>query len=215
MSVSLINFNNISNSTINNVWEIKNVLKDSNKINNDYKTIIYMNGVAGSGKSLICKKIKDYFKFNNKKCYVLSNDDFRYNEKGYVYEKEYEKIVLQKYTTKLKELVSDNKYKFIILDNTHINYDRILNTRECYKNNKVNEFIISIEPFKDITKHINLNIHKVPEAGIKKQIEEWKKHRDNINGMKIKTLFLNRENDIFIQENQINILCNIINYLFV
>ena len=49
------------------------------------------------------------------------------------------------------------------------------------------------------------------------QIREMldKKYRDNINGMKIKTLFLNRENDNFIQENQINILCNIINYLFV
>lgn len=215
MSVSLINFNNITNTNIFNVSEIQNILKNTDKIKNNKQTIIYMNGVAGSGKSLICKKLKDYFKINNKKCYVLSNDDYRYNENGYIFEKEYEKIVLQKYTNKLIELTNDSKYNFIILDNTHINYDRILQTRECYKNHDINEFIISIEPFKDITKHINLNIHQVPEAGIRKQITEWNVHRNNINHMNIRTLFLNRDNDNFIQENQINILCNIIKYLFI
>ena len=216
MSVTLYNFKNLSNFTFNFPSEVKIIMENKiEKINNQNKTIIYMNGIAGSGKSMVCKKINDYLNNNLKKCYVLSKDDFRYTENGYVFEKDYELIVSKKYKEKLIKLVNNEKYNFVILDNTHINYEKILETRECYKNKPINELIISIEPFKDIRKHINLNIHEILENGIIHQIEQWKEYREKIKSLNIKTFFLSRDNDNFIQEKQINILCNIFNHLFI
>lgn len=218
MSVTLYNFNNLSNLTIRTIEElfaISSTLKEefTNFKNPKTKTIIYMNGIAGSGKSKVCKKINDYLNVNFKKCYVLSKDDFRYTDKGYIFEKEYEVVVSKNYKDKLKKLVTNDKYNIIILDNTHINYEKILETRDCYKDVNCNELIVSIEPFKDVTKHINLNIHEVPKEGIIYQIKQWKEHKEKIRSLNIKTLYLDHENDNFIQEKQINIICNIFNHI--
>lgn len=216
MSVVLYNFGNLSNLTIDSseslITENNNVIKELSKFKNSKnKTIIYMNGIAGSGKSKVCKKINDYLNIIFKKCYILSKDDFRYTDKGYIFEKNYEVVVSKTYKEKLIKFINSDKYNVIILDNTHINYEKILETRECYKDQEINEIVISVEPFKDINKHINLNIHGVPKEGIKYQISQWTEHKEKIRSLNIKTLFLNHENDNFIQENQINIVCNILN----
>lgn len=214
MSISLYNFNQQIDKIYNSIDEFKNIFNKEElkncKFNPDTKTIIYINGITGSGKSMICKKIYDYLNNNNVKSYILSKDDFRYTENGYVFEKNYEILVSQKYKDKFKDLIVSPDYKTIILDNTHINYEKIRNTKEIYKNYKFNELIISLAPFKDLEKHRILNIHEVPMEGIKKQIQELNKHKTIILSLGIKTIYFNRHNNEYFTENQIQIMINVL-----
>lgn len=215
MSISLYNFNQPIDKIYNSVNDIKNVIEyfKNCKFNPNTKTIIYVNGITGSGKSMISKKIYDYLSNNNVKTYILSKDDFRYTENGYVYEKNYEVIVSQRYKDMLRSLVNLSRYETIILDNTHINHEKIKDTREVYKNYKLNELIISLAPFGNLERHRILNIHEVSMEGIKKQIEELNKHKPVIRDMGIKTIYFNRQNDEYFTENQIQIMFKILNTL--
>lgn len=197
MSISLYNFNN----------------NDYNIFKNK-KTIVFMNGITGSGKSTICKKLYDFLKNNNVNSYILSKDDFRYTNRGYIFEKEYEILVTEKYINKFNDLINKEKYKIIFLDNTHINYEKIIKTRDIYKDKELNELIISIQPFEDINIHIKNNIHEVPFQGVQKQINEWRKNKEEIKNMKIRTIEISRESNNYFTENQINYLCNIFKQLF-
>lgn len=210
MSIKFVNFDNypiIQNMEFQNVESIDKIIQNIKNIDKDKKMIIYMNGITGCGKSGVCKKLYDYLTSNNKKTYILSKDDFRYTENGYIFTKEYEPIVSKNYTNKFKNLIKSKTYNYIILDNTHINYEKIEDTRKIYKNYNFDELIISIEPFKDLNKHINFNIHNIPFAGINRQFEEWNKHKKLIEDLKIKTIIFNHFEDGFIQENQINMMC--------
>lgn len=215
MSIKFVNFDNypiIQNMEFQNVESIDKIIQNVKNIDKDKKMIIYMNGIAGCGKSRVCKRLNDYLTSNNKKTYILSKDDFRYTENGYVFTKEYEPIVSKNYTNKFKNLIKSKTYNYIILDNTHINYEKIEDTRKIYKNYNFDELIISIEPFKDLNKHINFNIHNIPFAGINRQFEEWNKHKKLIEDLKIKTIIFNHFEDGFIQENQINMMCKFFKY---
>lgn len=196
MSISLYNFDNID----------YNIFKNK-------KTIVFMNGITGSGKSTICKKLYDFLKNNNINSYILSKDDFRYTDKGYIFEKEYEILVTEKYINKFNDLINKEKYKIIFLDNTHINYEKIIKTRDIYKNKELNELIISIQPFEDLKIHIKNNIHEVPLQGVQKQINEWRKNKEEIKNMKIRTIEINREKNNYFTETQINSICNIFKQL--
>lgn len=215
MSISLYNFNQQIDKIYNSVNDIKGILESFKncKFNPNTKTVIYVNGITGSGKSMICKKIYDYLNNNNVKTYILSKDDFRYTENGYIFEKNYEVIVSQRYKDKFQNLINSPKYKTIILDNTHINHEKIRDTREIYKNFKFNELIVSLAPFRNLEKHRVLNIHEVPMEGIKKQFEELNKHRAAIMDMGIKTIYFNRQNNEYFTENQIQSIVKILNAL--
>ena len=207
MSVRFINFANVDQNTNFNSVDLINNLPTVFSSNQKEKTIIYMNGIAGCGKSRVSKRLNDYLNSNGKKSYILSKDDFRYTDSGYVYTKEYETTVSKKYINKFKTLIKSSTIKYIILDNTHINYEKIRDTREIYKNCDFDEIIISIEPYKDLNKHINFNIHNIPFSGISRQFAEWDRNKKLIQDMKIKTLLFDHFEDGFIKENQINIMC--------
>lgn len=126
------------------------------------KNIILMNGITGSGKSFVAKKIKDYLLTNGYKACIVSKDDFRYTEKGYTYTPEYEKIVSIKYNEKLLEAIKNNK--FIILDNTHISKRKVDDTIEFIKQNTNNNYkyvLLRVPLHDDINVHVKSNIHEI------------------------------------------------------
>jgi len=126
------------------------------------KNIILMNGITGSGKSFVAKKIKDYLITNGYKACIVSKDDFRYTEKGYTYTPEYEKIVSVKYKEKLTDSIKNNK--FIILDNTHISKRKVDDTIEFIKQNSNNNFkyvLLRVPLHNDINIHVKSNIHDI------------------------------------------------------
>lgn len=125
------------------------------KKNKDTK-IIFMNGLAGSGKSYIASKLLTYIKNMNLTCELISKDDFRYINGEYIFDREYEKVVEEKYFNSLKESLNKN-LNYIILDNTHIGNDFVNKTLEYINGYKMT--MISIKPFKDLKKHIEKNIH--------------------------------------------------------
>lgn len=115
-----------------------------------------MNGLAGSGKSYIASKLLTYIKNMNLTCELISKDDFRYINGEYIFDREYEKVVEEKYFNSLKESLNKN-LNYIILDNTHIGNDFVNKTLEYINGYKMT--MISIKPFKDLKKHIEKNIH--------------------------------------------------------
>ena len=126
------------------------------------KNIILMNGITGSGKSFVAKKIKDYLITNGYKACIVSKDDFRYTEKGYTYNPEYEKIVSVKYKEKLIESIRNNK--FIILDNTHISKRKVDDTIEFIKQNTNKNYkyvLLRVPLHNDINIHVKSNIHEI------------------------------------------------------
>ena len=155
--------------------------------------IIFMNGLAGSGKSYLAERFNKYIKSIKLTCEILSKDDFRYVNGKYIFDREYENIVEEKYFNRLYELLNNN-LNYIILDNTHIGNDFVEKTLEklkCYKS-----FMLCIEPFKDLNKHIEQNTHirKEDIHRINIQYNNWKlnyplynlnkkiyKHNDNNN----------------------------------
>ena len=48
------------------------------------KNVIIISGLTGSGKSFIAQKVKDYFNTLKKKSIIISKDDYRYTENGYI-----------------------------------------------------------------------------------------------------------------------------------
>lgn len=146
---------------------LKSFKKDKNT------KIIFMNGLAGSGKSYLADKISKYIKSLKLTCKILSKDDFRYVDGNYIFNREYEKIVEEKYFNKLYELLNDN-LNYIILDNTHIGNDFVEKTLEKLKGYKT--FMLCIEPFENLDKHIEQNTHirKEDIDRIKIQYNNWK-----------------------------------------
>ena len=129
---------------------LKSFKKDKNT------KIIFMNGLAGSGKSYLADKLSKHIKSLKLTCKTLSKDDFRYVDGNYIFNREYEKIVEEKYFNKLYELLNDN-LNYIILDNTHIGNDFVEKTLEKIKGYKT--FMLCIEPFENLDKHIEQNTH--------------------------------------------------------
>ena len=146
---------------------LKSFKKDKNT------KIIFMNGLAGSGKSYLADKISKHIKSLKLTCKTLSKDDFRYVDGNYIFNREYEKIVEEKYFNKLYELLNDN-LNYIILDNTHIGNDFVEKTLEKIKGYKT--FMLCIEPFENLDKHIEQNTHIRLEDidRIKIQYNNWK-----------------------------------------
>ena len=132
------------------------------------KNVIIISGLTGSGKSFIAQKIKDYFNSNKKNSIIISKDDYRYTEKGYLYTQEHEIYVNDKYNEKLEKELKEHNYKYIILDNTHIG-NKLQNTIDYISKFDVDYVVISIIPFEDLNNHCNYNIHKVPLDAIEKQ----------------------------------------------
>jgi hypothetical protein len=142
--------------------------------NNNKKHIIIMNGIIGSGKSYIAKKINDYFtNSKNFKSIILSKDNYRYTDKGYIFNDENEKIVNEKYFTDLHKYMKDEKYNYIILDNTHINSKFVQYTFNELKQYKFDYIMLCIAPLNNINWYIEQNKHIIDSEKIKKQIEDW------------------------------------------
>jgi tRNA uridine 5-carbamoylmethylation protein Kti12 len=123
------------------------------------KNIIFMNGIPGSGKSYIAKKIKDYLNIQNIKSIIISKDDYRYTSKGYVFElnSEFEKSISIKYFNDLIKYVAE--YEYIILDNTHFHNSFIEQTFNELKNYEINYIFLCIRPTKNIEWHVQQNKH--------------------------------------------------------
>lgn len=138
------------------------------------KHVIIMNAVTGSGKSFICDKINSYFNNKNIKSIVISKDQFRYTDKGYIYDAAYEKIVSQKYKAALDEALNlKSKNKYVILDNTHISQEKIESTLAFIKKYNTDYVFVSIKPHNDVQVHLDRNIHNIPECAIISQIEDY------------------------------------------
>lgn len=134
--------------------------------------VIFMNGLAGSGKSFIAKKLMTYIKNLGLTCEIISKDDFRYIDGKYIFDREYEKVVEEKYFNKLQEVL-DERLNYLILDNTHIGNDFVNKTFQYLIGYKMT--MISIAPFNDLNKHIELNIHigEKDSGRLKYQKNNW------------------------------------------
>lgn len=132
------------------------------------KNVIIISGLTGSGKSFIAQKVKDYFNTLKKKSIIISKDDYRYTEKGYLYTPEHEIYVNEEYNKKLEKELKEHNYKYIILDNTHIG-NKLQNTIDYINKFDIDYVVVSIIPFEDLNNHCNYNIHKVPLDAIEKQ----------------------------------------------
>lgn len=138
-----------------------------------YKTnIIFMNGLAGSGKSFVAKKMMTYLNNQSYTCKILSKDDFRYIDGKYIFDREYEKVVEEKYFNTLQETMKEN-LNYLILDNTHIGNDFVNKTLQYIIGHKMT--MICIKPFSDLDKHIKYNIHidEKDKGRIKYQKNNW------------------------------------------
>lgn len=138
-----------------------------------YKTnIIFMNGLAGSGKSFVAKKMMTYLNNQGYTCKILSKDDFRYIDGKYIFDREYEKVVEEKYFNTLQETMKEN-LNYLILDNTHIGNDFVNKTLQYIIGHKMT--MICIKPFSDLDKHIKYNIHidEKDKGRIKYQKNNW------------------------------------------
>ena len=145
------------------------------------KHIIFMRGVVGSGKSFIAKKINDYLNTNGLKSKVISKDDFRCSIDGYIYNKDYEKIVNDKYIDSIKSNIKTHKY--LILDNTHINEEKIDDIINIIKNitTNIKFVIIDIPPYKDVKIHVENNNHNITIENITNQLNNLNKFINNHN----------------------------------
>ena len=137
------------------------------------KNIVLMNGVTGSGKSYLSKKLCNYLNDKNIKTVVISKDDYRYTQDGYVFNPEYETIVHKKYFNRLSELLKSNEYQYIILDNTHIGIKFTRFTLDYISSYKVKYLMISIAPYDNLQTHVEQNIHNITLADIKRQFKDW------------------------------------------
>lgn len=174
------------------------------------KNIIFMNGVTGSGKSFLAKTIQNYLQTQNIKLYILTKDDYRYVNSEYVFTKEYELIVEQKYFNKLDKLLSNNKYKYIILDNTHINNTFVAKTLNKIKY-KDNCIMVSIYPYSNINKHLERNVHINDLDPIRRQIKDW---NTNYNLYNVPIILNTHKNDNNFSSDEINEIIYKINNFF-
>lgn len=175
------------------------------------KNIILMNGITGSGKSFVAKKIKDYLITNGYKACIVSKDDFRYTEKGYTYNPEYEKIVSVKYKEKLTEAIRNNK--FVILDNTHISKRKVDETIEFIKQNSNNNYkyvLLRVPLHKDINVHVQSNIHEINLHDVQGQQDCFKEFM-KINNYPIISI-KKSNNGLMTTEDMNEMFTNIINY---
>lgn len=173
------------------------------------KNIIFMNGVAGSGKSFLADKIKKYLLSKNIKTCIISKDNYRYVNNEYIFTSEYEKIVEQKYFNKLNKVLNNSKYKYIILDNTHIN-NNFINITLKYIKDKDNCVLVGIEPYSTPEKHLLKNIHIKEIEPIYKQIRDWNTNKE----LYVLPKLLNKKsNDEYFSNDEITkIVDNIINF---
>ena len=226
-SIIASNFNSGDYNIVYNVNELANIdifdqeLKEDNVMEEEktFKMIIYMRGLTGSGKSQISKALRDYLNKNigSGKATIVSKDDYRYTKLGYTYTPENEIFVTQKYKKRIRELINQKNVQMIILDNTHLDINKYLETRVLYENLnscKIIEFIVDVEPYKILEKHQIYNVHYVPIKGVQRQYEEYENHKKQINTLKIKTLSIKRTNDCLIGEEKINIVCQFFNEFY-
>lgn len=181
------------------------------KINNSNKKhIILMNGIVCSGKSFIAKKIIDYFTNNkNFKAIIISKDNYRYTDKGYIFNDENEKIINEKYFNDLHKYMEDDKYNFIILDNTHINSKFVQDTFDSIKQYKFDYIMLCIKPSNDINWYVTQNKHDITYEQIKKQIEDWTSNIEN----NFKKIIYELKDNKYFNDNEIhNIIIKTISY---
>jgi DNA replication protein DnaC len=195
-------------------------LNKINKINENFeKYIIFMKGLTGSGKSHIAKKICDYLNLKIGKSVILSKDDFRYTDSGYVYTPEFEVSVTKKYNAKLKSYLISKTIKYIILDNTHLDIKKYLDTRNVYQkllnDKKLTELIICIEPYNDINEHTKYNIHNVPIEGVARQFEQYNENKKEIEKLNINSIEIKRNEDKIINEKKLNLVFSFLNKIFI
>ena len=100
------------------------------------KEFIIFYGIKGSRKSYISKKIKDYTNNTKQKIIILSKDDFRYTQTGYIFQDDYEIIVEKNYLENLEKKIKED-YDIYILDNIH--YNQTFNEKTFYYNKKTNK----------------------------------------------------------------------------
>ena len=145
------------------------------------KNIIFMNGITGSGKSFIAKKINDYLNNNGFKSIIISKDDFRYTDRGYIYEPEYEKIVSEKYNQCIIDNIKNNK--FIILDNTHISQSKINETLELINGitTNIKFIIVRVPPYNDLEINVKLNNHFIDINSVHHQFNNLQQFNNTCN----------------------------------
>lgn len=166
------------------------------------KHVIFINGITGSGKSYIAKKINDYLKNQNINSIILSKDTYRYDvDRGYIFEEENEKMVVKKYFEELNRCLNNNKYKYIILDNTHLNYAFINQSLKFISDYNTDYIILGIYPNNNPEWYINHLTHKISVDNMKKQIEDWFKTNNLVYN---KILLKCKENDKYFDIDEIN-----------
>lgn len=144
------------------------------------KNIIFMNGLQGSGKSYIAKKIKDYYNHVlNKKTEIISKDDYRYTKDGYIFDKIYEKGIEDRYFEELRNKMKSEE-EYIILDNTH--YSKTFIEKTIAEINKTGEeyryCYLCIKPSSNLEWHSKQNKHGIDYEGMKTRYEGWKEWYD-------------------------------------
>lgn len=135
--------------------------------------IIFMNGLPGSGKSFIAKKLREFILSQKLSCEIISKDDFRYINGEYIFDREYEKVVENKYFDKLQNELNKG-WNFIILDNTHIGNDFVNKTFQYIIGHPMT--MISIKPYGNLDVHMDRNIHMdvKDKVRLKYQLDNWK-----------------------------------------
>ena len=95
-------------------------------------TVIIMHAISGSGKSYLSKQLHERLESS----WVLSKDNMRYIDGVYVYKAELEPKIEQEYTRMVIEALETRKYRYLILDNTHLKLevmDKVIALCETYK----------------------------------------------------------------------------------
>lgn len=144
------------------------------RTNRNFKSnIIFMNGLPGSGKSFVAEQLKNYILNKNYSCTIISKDNFRYINGEYIFDREFEKVVEEKYFDKLQNELNKG-WNFIILDNTHIGNDFVNKTLQYVVGHPMT--MISIKPYDNLDIHMEKNIHMdLKDRGrLKYQLENWK-----------------------------------------
>ena len=134
-------------------------------------TVIIMHAISGSGKSYLSKQLHERL---GSSC-VLSKDNMRYIDGVYVYKPELEAKIEQEYTALVIEALETRKYRYLILDNTHVKpeaLDKAVAICETYNARYV---ILSIVPFIYLDIHQQRNVHSVGIQALTRQLEDWKK----------------------------------------
>jgi predicted kinase len=133
--------------------------------------VIIMHAIAGSGKTTLAKSMAGVLR----DCHIVSKDDLRTVDGVYCFDQSNEAELNKRYFDLGEGYIMNKRYKHLILDNTHLNFEFMKKTRLLIEKYKVEYVIISIHPNENIEVHQKLNVHEVPINVLEGQVIQFNK----------------------------------------